>query len=107
MWHPSKRGVYKWINITSESEQWLQKNLKELKVTTFTNKMHSHFRWLNHKNFIVKRFENITWYFNYFLGQQLLLIIKMINNILPIELKNNNFVTLYWLWNYQLQLEWD
>ena len=30
------------------------KNLKELKVTTYINKMHRPFKWLNHKNSTVK-----------------------------------------------------
>ena len=32
-----------------------KKNLKEMKITTYTNKVHIPFRWLNHKNFMIKR----------------------------------------------------
>ena len=31
-----------------------KKDLKEMKVIIYTNKVHLHFRWLNHKNFMVK-----------------------------------------------------
>ena len=31
-----------------------KKGLKEMKVTTYTNKVHRPFWWLNHRNFVVK-----------------------------------------------------
>lgn len=44
--HPNERDL----------EDMIAKNdLKELKVITFTNKMHLPFGWLNHKNFMVKQ----------------------------------------------------
>ena len=32
-----------------------KKHLKEIKVTTYTNKVHFHFQWLNPRNSMVKR----------------------------------------------------
>ena len=31
-----------------------EKNIKELKVTTYTNKVHLPYQWFNHKNVMIK-----------------------------------------------------
>ena len=36
-------------------DRMIKKGLKELKVTTYTNKVHLPFRWINHRNSMVKR----------------------------------------------------
>ena len=42
------------LNESDHGNRITKKDLKELKVTTYTNKVHLPFRWLNHMNSIVK-----------------------------------------------------
>lgn len=42
------------MRVIPRYESMVKKGLKELKITTYTNKVHLPFRWFNHKNFKVK-----------------------------------------------------
>ena len=42
-------------NESGPENRMTKKGLKEMKVTTYTNKVHLPFRWLNHRNFMVNR----------------------------------------------------
>ena len=42
------------LNKSDFEDRMTTKDLKEMKVTTYINKVHFHFWWLNHRNSMVK-----------------------------------------------------
>ena len=70
MWHPSKWGYMNELwphpNERDVEDKMTKEGLKELKITTYTNKVHLSFRRLNYRNSIVKC--SLFWTISYWIA---------------------------------------